>query len=85
MKIAGATLTRVRLRLRVPIATGRGLLAVREGAVLALRAESGEVGYGEALPLDGFGSESVEAACDALDCCYSLWSCGGYELPRLDG
>ena len=66
MKIAGATLTRIRLQLREPIQTARGRLAVREGAVLALTTESGWVGYGEALPLDGFGTESVSQACDEL-------------------
>lgn len=67
MKLARATLTRVRLRLIAPISTARGRIGVREGVVLALESESGEVGYGEALPLEGFGSESVAQACETLE------------------
>ncbi len=67
MKLARATLTRVRLRLIAPISTARGRIRVREGVVLALESESGEVGYGEALPLEGFGSESVAQACATLE------------------
>ena len=66
MKIARAELTRVGLRLRVPIATARGLIDSREGTVLALTAESGLVGYGEALPLAGFSEESPDRAAETL-------------------
>jgi o-succinylbenzoate synthase len=65
--IARATLTRFRLRLRTPITTARGRLCVREGALLALVTDSGVTGYGEALPLEGFGAESPAAACEMLD------------------
>jgi len=67
VKITGATLTRIRLKLRAPIQTGRGRLAVREGAVLALSTVSDGVGYGEALPLEGFGAESITQACETLE------------------
>jgi len=67
VKITGATLTRIRLQLRAPIQTGRGRLAVREGAVLALSTVSDGVGYGEALPLEGFGAESITQACETLE------------------
>jgi o-succinylbenzoate synthase len=66
MKIARAALTRVRLRLRAPIATARGPIDTREGAVLELTTESGLLGYGEALPLAGFGAESPDRSSEAL-------------------
>jgi o-succinylbenzoate synthase len=66
MKIARAELTRVRLRLRTPIAVSRGPIESREGVVLALCAESALVGYGEALPLVGFSEESPEAVFETL-------------------
>jgi len=66
MKIARAVLTRVRLRLRVPIATARGPIETREGAVLALTTESGLLGYGETLPLAGFGAESPDRSSETL-------------------
>jgi o-succinylbenzoate synthase len=40
---------------------------VREGALLALTTKSGLTGYGEALPLEGFGAESPAVACEVLD------------------
>jgi len=66
VKIIRAELTRVRLRLRAPIATARGLIDSREGSVLALTTESGLVGYGEALPLAGFSEESPDRASETL-------------------
>ncbi|MCH8891716.1 MAG: o-succinylbenzoate synthase [Myxococcales bacterium] len=66
MKIARAELTRVRLRLRAPIATARGPIDSREGTLLALTTESGLVGHGEALPLAGFGSESPDRTSETL-------------------
>jgi o-succinylbenzoate synthase len=52
--------------LRTPIATARGPIDSREGSVLALTTESGLVGYGEALPLAGFGGESPDRASQTL-------------------
>ena len=66
MKIVSATLTRIRLQLRVPLATARGRISVLEGALLAITTESGAQGFGEALPLEGFGAESPVAACETL-------------------
>jgi o-succinylbenzoate synthase len=66
MKIARAELTRVRLRLRAPVATARGPIDSREGAVLALVSESGLMGYGESLPLPGFSEESPDRAAKTL-------------------
>jgi o-succinylbenzoate synthase len=66
MKIARAELTRVRLRLRTPIATARGPIDSREGAVLALASDSALVGHGEALPLAGFSEESPDGVFETL-------------------
>ena len=66
MKIARAELTRIRLRLRTPLATARGPIDSREGVLLALTSESGLVGHGEALPLAGFGAESPDRASEML-------------------
>jgi o-succinylbenzoate synthase len=66
MKIARAALTRVRLRLRVPIVTSRGPIDTREGTVLSLATESGLLGYGEALPLAGFGAETPDQSFETL-------------------
>jgi o-succinylbenzoate synthase len=66
MKIVRAELTRVRLRLRTPLATARGLTDVREGVLLALTSESALVGHGETLPLAGFSEESPSRAFETL-------------------
>ncbi|MBW2540845.1 MAG: o-succinylbenzoate synthase [Deltaproteobacteria bacterium] len=66
MKIARAELTPIRLRLRTPLSTARGLTDVREGALLALASESGLVGCGETLPLAGFSEESPGRALQTL-------------------
>ncbi len=66
MKIARAELTRVRLRLRTPIATARGPIDSREGVLLALTSDSALVGHGEALPLAGFSAESPARVFETL-------------------
>ncbi|MEM7410176.1 MAG: o-succinylbenzoate synthase [Myxococcota bacterium] len=54
------------LPLRTPLATAHGTIRAREGWIVLLRDASGEVGYGEAAPLPGFGLESREEAEAAL-------------------
>lgn len=66
MKIDRAELTRVRLRLRRPIATARGPIDRREGVVLALAGDCALVGHGEALPLAEFGGESPDRSFEVL-------------------
>jgi o-succinylbenzoate synthase len=66
MKIARATLTRVRFRLCAPVSTSRGPIDIREGTVLSLATDSGLLGYGEALPLAGFGEESPDRSRETL-------------------
>jgi o-succinylbenzoate synthase len=82
VKIARAELTRVGLRLRVPLATARGLIDNREGTVLALKAESGLVGYGEALPLAGFSEESPDQVSETLSGLARVLI--GREIEELD-
>lgn len=49
-----------RRTLRVPLRTAHGAWAEREGVLVRLEAENGEIGYGEAAPIPWFGTESVE-------------------------
>lgn len=72
MRIAAAELTPFRLRLRGPLATARGPITQRDGVLLALRSAAGHTGYGEATPLEAFGSESLGAARASLERCAAL-------------
>ncbi|MEE9607944.1 MAG: o-succinylbenzoate synthase [Myxococcota bacterium] len=67
MRLVAARLTRFRLRLASPLETGHGRLREREGVLLELEARGGAVGWGEALPLPGFGLEPVARTWDALE------------------
>jgi o-succinylbenzoate synthase len=49
-----ATIHHYVLQLRRPLATGRGPLAHRRGALVCLRDGAGHEGWGEAAPLDGW-------------------------------
>jgi len=82
VKIARAELTRIRLGLRAPIATARGLIDSREGVLLALATESGLEGYGEALPLAGFSEESPERVSETLSALVRVVL--GREVEELD-
>jgi o-succinylbenzoate synthase len=55
-----------RLPLVAPLATAHGVIAVREGALLELATAAGRRGFGEAMPLRGFGLEGFDAARSAL-------------------
>jgi O-succinylbenzoate synthase len=60
---------RYRLPFRAPVRTAHGLWAEREGLILRLEGEGGALGWGEATPLEAFGTESIgeaEAACGRL-------------------
>lgn len=60
---------RYQLPFRAPVRTGHGVWSVREGLILRLEDEAGQVGFGEAAPIADFGTESIdeaEAACRAL-------------------
>ncbi len=56
----------VRLRFARPMRTAQGEFAERESVLLELRDADGFVGYGEAAPWPGFGTESTEEALASL-------------------
>jgi O-succinylbenzoate synthase len=61
---------RYRLPFRAPVRTAHGRWTEREGVIIRLENEQGAVGWGEAAPLAGFGTESAaeaEAACALLN------------------
>ena len=62
--IARARLTPFALPLRTPLATAQGSLLDREGVLVELETASGASGFGEAMPLPGFGTETL-AQCRA--------------------
>jgi o-succinylbenzoate synthase len=67
VRIAAASVRRVRLEFRRPVRTARGVASVRETLLLSLTAVDGTTGHGEAAPWPGFGTESIEAAQVALE------------------
>ncbi len=52
-----------------PLRTSHGIWDIREGIILRLTDENGQIGWGEIAPLSWFGSESFE---QALDFCNEL-------------
>jgi o-succinylbenzoate synthase len=58
-------------RFRQPLKTSHGIWEVREGIILKLVDEAGNVGWGEIAPLPWFGSETLE---QALEFCPQLWT-----------
>jgi o-succinylbenzoate synthase len=58
--------TRFRLPLATRLATAHGTIGAREGVLLALADDGGVHGFGEAMPLPGFGLEGVDEAERAL-------------------
>jgi o-succinylbenzoate synthase len=67
VRILAARLTDLRLPLRAPLATAHGAVTLREGALLELEGEGKLRGFGEALPLPGFGLETAAEARAALE------------------
>jgi O-succinylbenzoate synthase len=51
---------RYALPFRAPVRTAHGLWTVREGVLVRLEDPSGRVGWGEAAPVPGFGTETAE-------------------------
>ena len=66
VRIAEARVERRLLRYHSPIVTAHGTLEDRWTVLLTLVDEDGNVGMGEAAPLAGFTSDTVEAAESAL-------------------
>ncbi|HEY0967563.1 MAG TPA: o-succinylbenzoate synthase [Opitutaceae bacterium] len=52
---------RYALPLRAPVRTAHGVWTVREGLIVRAETPEGQVGYGEAAPIPGFGRETVGA------------------------
>jgi o-succinylbenzoate synthase len=67
VRISAARITPLRLPLREPLPTAHGTVTQREGALLELETQRGARGYGEALPLPGFGLETPAEAARALE------------------
>lgn len=61
-----ARLTPFSLPLVRPIHTGHGTLYNREGVLVEIEDSSNLKGYGEATPIQGFHTESLQEACDSL-------------------
>lgn len=57
---------RYRLPFRAPLRTAHGVFDVREGLLVRLEDERGQVGFGEAATLPWFGTETVEVAEDLV-------------------
>jgi o-succinylbenzoate synthase len=66
MKIARFRIRPYAFPLRAPLRTAHGLLARREGFVIALGNGDGRWGLGEGAPLPGFGMETLGACGEAL-------------------
>ncbi len=66
MRISAARVTCFRLPLVAPLATAHGAIAARDGALLEIATRAGLCGFGEAMPLPGFGLESFEESQRAL-------------------
>ena len=66
MRLQRAQLVPISLSLRTPLPTAHGVLDARTGFVVGLEATDGHVGWGECLPLPGFGLESPDSAREAL-------------------
>jgi o-succinylbenzoate synthase len=82
MRIEAAELQPFRLRLRAPLATALGPLEFREGVLLSLRNTDGCRGYGEATPLEAFGTEPLDAARSSLESCAGLLEGAEWNEPE---
>jgi o-succinylbenzoate synthase len=72
VRIEATELQSFRLRLRTPLTTALGPVVFREGVLLSLRNADGCIGYGEATPLEAFGTEPLDAARRSLEACAAL-------------
>jgi o-succinylbenzoate synthase len=82
VRIEAAELRSFGLRLRTPLATALGPISLREGVLLSLRSRGGCIGYGEATPLEAFGTESLAAARRSLEACAPLLEGADLEGPE---
>ncbi len=56
-------------KFKQPLKTSHGIWNIREGIILQLTTQTGEIGLGEIAPLSWFGSETLS---EALDFCHQL-------------
>ncbi len=56
-------------RFKYPLSTSHGVWDVREGIIIQLVDETGQIGWGEIAPISWFGSESLQ---QALNFCQQL-------------
>lgn len=66
MELRALRVEPLRLALRAPLSTARGALRTREGFLVAIEDASGRRGVGEAMPLESFGTESLERCAEVL-------------------
>ncbi len=66
MRIRKVELTPFRLALREPLVTAAGRIEVREGVLVRLHGSADLEGFGEAMPIAGFGMESVRESWEVL-------------------
>ena len=69
MNIARASVHPYAIPLRTPLAFPGGTVSLREGVLLCLEDDAGNVGWGDAAPLPYFSAESFAEARDALERC----------------
>lgn len=82
MRLSTYDLVPYTLRLDPPVRLGDADVSERQGILLRLEAESGEIGWGDCAPLPGFSRESLKDARTALDTLAA--SLGEHSLdPRL--
>ena len=72
MSIAAARVRPLRLQFARPVRTARGVFTGRAIVLLELRDQDGCIGYGEAAPWPGFGTETAEEAVALLDTATAL-------------
>ena len=67
LELTRASLTPFSLPLASQVRTGRGAVRSRRGILLEIVDSGGMKGWGEATPMDGFGTESLQEAWESLE------------------
>lgn len=80
MRLTSASVHRVGGALASPVGPAARAVPAREGALVTLRDDRGNVGLGEASPLPGFSPDTLDAVCAALDA--TLPALVGPERPE---
>ena len=65
-RVVRRTLARLSIPLREPFATAGGVVAERELVLLRVEDDDGEVGYGEAAPLEPYDGVTIDEVVEAL-------------------